>query len=304
MISKEQQKELRRRLAGFLTKEEPLAAKTAFKVGGSAAFYLQPKSLPDLELALRTLAELELKFLVLGAGCNVLVAAEGVLDRVVISLDQGFGGVEIVGSDSWSMMLRAESGVRLSRLIRLSADEGCSGFEKLASIPGTVGGALAMNAGAYGGTIYDSLAALQIMEKGSLSWRSAACLHPTYRDGGLSAEQVVVAAYFLLERKSPSEITTTINEIKELRQQRLPRGDHAGSVFKNPVGDFAGRLLDEAGCKGMRCGGAFVSEKHANVIVADKGTQADDVLTLMGKMRTLVQDRHGINLESEIRIFS
>jgi UDP-N-acetylmuramate dehydrogenase len=304
LISKEQQKELRRRLAGFLTEEEPLAAKTAFKVGGSAVFYLQPKSLPDLELALRTLAELGLKFLVLGAGCNVLVADEGVLDRVVISLSQGFGHFEVVGSDSWSVMLRAESGVRLSRLIRLSADEGYSGFEKLTSIPGTVGGALAMNAGAYGGTIYDSLAALQIMEKGSLSWRSAACLHPTYRDGGLSAEQVVVAAYFLLERKSPSEITTTINEIKELRQQRLPRGDHAGSVFKNPVGDFAGRLLDEAGCKGMRCGGAFVSEKHANVIVADKGTQADDVLTLMGKMRTLVQDRHGINLESEIRIFS
>ncbi len=304
MISKEQQKELRRRLAGFLTEEKPLAAKTAFKVGGCAAFYLQPKSLPDLELVLRTLAELELKFLVLGAGCNILVADEGVLDRVVISLDQGFAEIEIMGSDSWSVMLRAESGVRLSRLIRLSADEGYSGFEKLASIPGTVGGALAMNAGAYGGTIYDSLAALQIMEKGSLSWRSAARLHPAYRDGGLSVEQVVVAAYFLLERKSSSEITATIKEIKELRQQRLPRGDHAGSVFKNPVGDFAGRLLDEAGCKGMRCGGASVSKEHANVIVADKGTQADDVLTLMENMRTLIRDRHGINLESEIRVFS
>ncbi|MEA1921752.1 MAG: UDP-N-acetylmuramate dehydrogenase [Pseudomonadota bacterium] len=304
MISNEQQKELRRRLAGFLLEEEPLASKTAYKVGGSAAFYLQPKSLPDLELALRTLAELELNFLVLGAGCNVLVAAEGVLDRVVISLDQGFGGFEIMGSDSWSVMLRVESGVRLSRLVRLSADEGYSGFEKLASIPGTVGGALAMNAGAYGSTIYDSLAALQIMEKGSLSWWSAARLHPTYRDGGLSAEQVVVAAYFLLERRNSLEITTTINEIKELRQQRLPRGDHAGSVFKNPAGDFAGRLLDEAGCKGMRCGGASVSKEHANVIVADKGTQAGDILTLMENMRTLVRDRHGINLESEIRIFS
>ncbi|MEA3334112.1 MAG: UDP-N-acetylmuramate dehydrogenase [Pseudomonadota bacterium] len=304
MISKEQKKELRRQLAGFLLEEEPLAMKTAFKVGGSAAFYLQPKSLPDLELALRTLVEVELKFLVLGAGCNVLVADEGVQDRVVISLDRGFSEFEIIGSDSWSVMLRAESGVRLSRLVRLNADEGCSGFEKLASIPGTVGGALAMNAGAYGGTIYDSLAALQIMEKGGLSWRSAACLNPTYRDGGLTAEQVVVAAYFLLERKSSIEIATTIKEIKELRQQRLPRGDHAGSVFKNPVGGFAGRLLDEAGCKGMRCGGAYVSKEHANVIVANKGTQAEDILALMKKMRTLVRDRYGINLESEIRIFS
>ena len=304
MISQEQKKELRRRLAEFLLEEEPLATKTAYKVGGDAAFYLQPKSLADLELALTTLAELELKFLILGAGCNVLVAAAGVQDRVVISLEQGFGHFAVMGSDSWSVMLRAESGVRLSRLVRLSADEGYSGFEKLASIPGTVGGALAMNAGAYGGTIYDSLAALQIMEKGNLVWRSAACLNPTYRDGGLSAEQVVVAAYFLLERKSPLEITKTINEIKELRQQRLPRGDHAGSVFKNPAGDFAGRLLDEAGCKGMRCGGAYVSKEHANVIVADKGTQVDDVVALIKKMRTLVRDRHGINLESEIRIFS
>lgn len=304
MISNEQKNELRRRLTGFLLEEEPLASKTAFKVGGSAAYYLQPKSLADLELALKTLAEFELKFLVLGAGCNVLVAAAGVLDRVVISLDQGFAGFEIIGSDSWSVMLRAESGVRLSRLVQWSAEEGYSGFEKLASIPGTVGGALAMNAGAYGGTIYDSLAALQIMEKGSLGWWSATRMNPTCRDGGLSVDQVVVAAYFLLERKSSLEITTEINEIKALRQQRLPLGDHAGSVFKNPVGDFAGRLLDDVGCKGMRCGGAYVSKEHANVIVADKGTQSEDILQLMENMRTLVRDRHGVNLEAEIRIFS
>jgi len=304
VISNEQKNELRRRLAGFLLEEEPLAAKTAYKVGGNAAFYLQPKSLPDLELALRTLAELELEFLVLGAGCNVFVAAAGVLDRVVISLDRGFAGFEIIGSDSWSVMLRAESRVRLSRLVQLSADEGYSGFEKLASIPGTVGGALAMNAGAYGGTIYDSLAAIQIMEKGGLAWWSAIRMNPTYRDGGLTAEQVVVAAYFLLERKSSLEITTEINEIKALRQQRLPQGYHAGSVFKNPAGDFAGRLLDDVGCKGMRCGGVYVSKEHANVIVADKGAEADDILALMENMRTLVRDRHGVNLESEIRIFS
>ena len=134
MITKEQKNELRQRLAEFLLEEEPLAMKTAFKVGGSAAFYLQPESLAELGLALKTLAELELKFLLLGAGCNILVAAKGVRDRVVISLGQGFGHFEIMGSDSWSVMLRAESGVRLSRLIRLSAVEGYSGLEKLAAI--------------------------------------------------------------------------------------------------------------------------------------------------------------------------
>ena len=304
MITEEQKKELRRHLAGFLTEEVPLSLKTAFKVGGAAAFYLQPESLEELELALRVLAELELEFLILGAGCNVLVVDEGVRNRVVISLDKGFGRLEIVGTDSWSVMLRAESGVRISELVRLSADNGCSGFERLAGIPGTVGGALAMNAGAYGGTIYDSLAALQIMEKGDLEWWRATALKPVYRDGGLRSEQVVVAAYFLLERRSPSEIMSAIAEIKSLRQRRLPSGAHAGSVFKNPDGAFAGRLLDEAGCKGMRCGGASVSKEHANVIVADKGSRAEEILALMESMQTRVRDRDGINLESEIRIFS
>ncbi len=304
MITEEQKKGLRRRLAGFLTEEEPLASKTAFKVGGAAALYLQPKSLVELELALTTLVKLKLKFFILGAGSNVLIADEGVRDQVVISLGKGFGNFEIVGADSWSVMLRAESGVRLSHLIKQSAVEGYGGLENLVGIPGTIGGALAMNAGAYGGTIYDCLAALQVMEKGRLCWRSAARLKPVYRNGGFSAEQIVVAAYFLLELRDPSEISTAIAKIIDLRQQRLPGGAHSGSVFKNPVGDFAGRLLDEAGCKGMRCGGAYVSGEHANVIVADKGSRAEDILTLMENMRTLVRDRHGVRLESEIRIFS
>ena len=304
LISEEQKKELRRSLAGFLVEEEPLSLKTAFKVGGAAAFYLQPESLEDLELALRTLAKMELAFLILGGGCNVLVADEGVRDQVVIGFGKGFEHLEIVDVDSWSVMLRAECGVRLSHLTRLSAVEGYGGLENLAGIPGTVGGALAMNAGANGSTIYDCLAALQIMEKGGLGWRGAARLKPTYRDGGLAAEQVVVGAYFLLERKKPREIAMAVDEVKRLRQQRLPRGAHAGSVFKNPDQDFAGRLLDEAGCKGLRCGGAYVSREHANVIVADKGSRSDEVLALMEIMQARVRDRHGIELEPEIRIFS
>ncbi len=304
LITEEQKKELRRRLAGFLTEEEPLALKTAFKVGGSAAFYLQPESLAELELASRILAELEVDFLILGAGCNVLVADAGVQGRAMISLNKGFGRLEVVGSDTWSVMLRAESGVRLSHLIKRSEVGGYGGLENLAGIPGTVGGALAMNAGAHGGTIYDCLAALQIMEKGKLCWRGVSRLKPVYRDGGFSAEQIVVAAYFLLELRDPSEISAAIAKINDLRRQRLPSGAHAGSVFKNPAGDFAGRLLEESGCKGMRYGGAYVSEEHANVIVADKGSRADEVLALMESMQARVRDCHGISLKPEIKIFS
>ena len=304
MISAEQKKELRRRLAGFLTEEVPLGAKTAFKVGGAAAIYLEPESLAELELALHTLAELELKFLVIGGGWNILIVDAGVQHQVVISLGKGFGGLEIVGTDTWSVMLRVECGVRLSQLIKLSAAEGYRGLEKMAGIPGTVGGALAMNAGAYGATVHDCLAAMQIMEKGSLAWRSASQLKPTYRDGGLSPEQVVVAAYFLLEKKMDDAIKKSIAEIIGLREKRLPHGAHAGSVFKNPNGDYAGRLLEASGCKGLRSGGAYVSEKHANVIVTDQGSRASDVITLMDDMRHRVRDRYGINLEAEIKIFS
>ncbi len=304
MISEEQKDELRRHLAGFLIEEEPLALKTAFKIGGAAAFYLQPETLEDLELTLRTLAELELQFVILGGGCNILVADAGIRDQVVIDLGKGFRHLEVVGSDFWSAMLRVECGVHISQLIKLSEVEGYGGLEKLAGIPGTVGGALAMNAGAYDATIYDCLGALQIMEKDGLVWRSASHFKPSYRDGGLAPGQVLIAAYFLLERRAHVEITTEIARIKDLRRQRLPRGAHAGSVFKNPAGDFAGRLLEESGCKGMRCGGAYVSEEHANVIVADKGSRADEVMALMESMQARVCDRHGVNLEPEIKIYS
>ncbi len=304
MISQEQKKELRRRVPGFLTEEEPLALKTAYKIGGAAALYLQPESVEDLKLALQTLAELELSFMVLGGGRNILITDVGVQSQVVISLEKGFGNLEIIGADSWSVMLRVESGVRFSQLIKLSSSEGYGGFEKLAGIPGTVGGALVMNAGAYGSTIYDCLAALQIMEKGRLIWRQGSQIKPEYRDGGLLSGQVVVAAYFLLEKKDPGEIKGLIAEIKGLREKRLPGGAHAGSVFKNPAGDYAGRLLEESGCKGLRSGGAYVSEEHANVIVAENDAQAADIIALMDKMRLRVRDRYAIELESEIKIFS
>ncbi len=304
MISQEQEKELRGRLFGFLTEEEPLAPKTAYKVGGAAAFYLQPESVEDLKLALQTLMELELPFVILGGGWNVLIGDAGIRSQVVITLGKGFGNLELVGADTWSVMLRVESGVRLSKLIKLSAAEGYAGLEKLVGIPGTVGGALAMNAGAYGSTIYDCLAALQIMEKGDLSWLKASQIKTAYRDGGLLPEQVVVAAYFLLEKKEPGLIAKMLTKVKGLREKRLPSGAHAGSVFKNPQGDYAGRLLEEAGCKGMRSGGAYVSGEHANVIVAESGSRAVDIITLMENMRLRVRDRYALELEAEIKIFS
>ncbi len=299
----EQKSELKHALAGFLVENEPLAPKTAFKTGGSAAIYLQPKNLSELVLAVKTLTWLELKFLVMGGGSNLLVADAGINDKAVISLAWGFKGYEIVGSDSDSVMIRAGSGVRLAALIQLSLVGGYRGWENLAGIPGTLGEALAMNAGAHGATIYDYVSAVRVLRGTELIWLTRAELKPVYRNGGLAGQDIVVAAYFHLPRTTSCEVAVRVTEIKQQRRQRLPPGRHAGSVFKNPAGDFAARLLDKAGCKGLRSGGAQVSEQHANVIVVEKDATTRDITDLMAEMRDRVEQSFGIVLEPEIRMF-
>ncbi len=303
LINAEIKSELKHYLSGFIVEDEPLAPKTAFKTGGSAAIYLQPGNMAELVLAIKTLNQFELKFLVLGGGSNLLVADSGISDRVVICLGRGFKGCEIVGSDSDSVMVLAGGGVRLAALIQLGSIGGYSGWENLVGIPGTLGGALAMNAGAYGATIYDYLSALRVLRGTELIWLTRAELKPVYRNGDLAGQDIVVAAYFHLPRTTSSEVVARVSEIKQQRRRRLPPGRHAGSVFKNPADDFAARLLDKAGCKGLRSGGAQVSEQHANVIVAEKDATTRDITDLMAIMRDQVEQHFGTVLEPEIRMF-
>ena len=285
-----------------MVENEPLAPKTAFKTGGAAAIFLQPGNLPELELALKTLARLELEFMVLGGGSNLLIADSGIQDRAVISLDRGFQDYKIVGSDNDSVMIQAGSAVRLATLIRLSMIGGYCGLESLAGIPGTLGGALAMNAGAYGATIYDFVSAVSVWCGTELVWLPRSELNPAYRNGGLADKDIVVTVWFHLPRIDSGKVAEKVFDIKRKRRQRLPPGRHAGSVFKNPDGDYAARLLDKAGCKGLSCGGAQVSAQHANVIVAGKDTNSKDIKDLIVKMRNRVKQHFGVVLELEVRI--
>ena len=303
MLDQEKIATLRRCLGEMVREEEPLAPYTAYRTGGPAACFLEPRDLEELKRGLLLLERLELDYVVMGGGSNLLVAEEGVRERVVVSLKKGFTGLMLVARDAWSATVRVESGVKLARLVSFCAEQGFAGCERLAGIPGTVGGALAMNAGAYGQTISDCLAALQVMVAGHLVWRPRGRLQPAYRDGGLGAREVVVAAYLLFERRSPLELQETVAEITTLRR-RLPSGRHAGSVFKNPPGDHAGRLLEAAGCKEMRQGKAYVSRAHANVIVAEPGARSAEVMTLIERMRRRVKEQSGVLLETEVRIFS
>lgn len=304
MISCEQKRELRRNLAEFLYEDEPLAAKTTLKTGGPAEIFIQPVNLTELQQVLKVLADIELGFLLLGGGSNMLVADQGVRGKAVISLGRGFKEFTISGADKYSVMVRAGAGMPLTGLIRTAVIGGYSGLEKLTGIPGTLGGALAMNAGAYGSTIYDKLTALVLIKNGVMSWVAATDLNPVYRDGGLSDNDIVVAAYFHLQRKLAAEIAVSAAEIRQLRRQYMPKGASAGSVFKNPSGDFAGRLLEEAGCKGLTCGGARVASEHANVIVAEKYAKSQDIIDLMGKMHALVRKKFNVDLEPEIKVVS
>lgn len=304
MISVAQKRELKRCLNRFFLEDEPLAPRTTFKTGGRASVFLEPETLTDLRMAVKILMEMKLGFLLLGGGSNLLVADAGIRDRAVISLTRSFRDYTIVGSDKNVVMVRVEGGVQLAEFVRLSVISGYSGLENLAGIPGTLGGALAMNAGAFGSTIYDRLAAISLIHNSLLEWRSATELNPGYRDGGLEGQDIVVAAYFLLPRQTPSIIAGKVAEIRNLRRQHLPSGAHAGSVFKNPAGDFAGRLLEEAGCKGMVFGGARVAVEHANVITAGSGSTTQDVVNLMEKMQDRVKVHCGVTLEPEIRVVS
>ncbi len=303
MIKPEQKSALKNELGGFMFENEALAPKTALKTGGPAAVFLQPRTLTELELALKNLTRLGLEFMILGGGSNLLIADGGIQDRVVISLDQGFQDYKIIGSDNDSVMIQAGSAVRLAALVQLSLTGGYSGWENLAGIPGTLGGALAMNAGAYGVTIYDYLSRVSLWRGTELLCLARAELNPVYRNGGLKDNDIVIKAWFHLPRTDAGKVAEKIAEINHKRRQRLPAGRNAGSVFKNPAGDYAARLLDKAGCKGLTCGGAQVAAQHANVIVAEKGAHSQDIKELMVKMQERVRQRFGVVLEPEIRIY-
>jgi UDP-N-acetylmuramate dehydrogenase len=304
LISAACRQELRRRFGAFLKENEPLAPRTAWRTGGSAAILLEPPESAALAEVQKSLGELGLDYVVIGGGRNLLVVDEGVRERVIISLLPGFQEMALLGGNQEAGLVRAESGVSLPRLIRFCVEQGLSGYERLVGIPGSVGGAVAMNAGAYGQSFSEHLVALEVMRDGEREWRPASLLRAGYRDGGLAPQEVVVAAWMLCPRREPTELAEEAARVREKRAAKMPLGNHAGSVFKNPPGDFAGRLLEAAGCKEMVCGRARVAREHANVIVVGPGVRAAEVMGLIQEMRKRVEERFGVCLETEIRVVS
>lgn len=285
--------------AGRLRREAPLAPLTTYRFGGPARYLVEAQTEGDLSAAAALAADERLPIFVLGRGSNVVVASRG-FDGVVIRLGAGFGRRDF-GSDG---VVTAGGAVPLPVLARECARAGAGGLEFFVGIPGSVGGAVRMNAGCHGSDTAGVLITARVLSlhSGSAGERSPADLAMSYRHSNLAADDVVVAARFHTTAIAPAAAEDRIREITRWRKETQPGGTlNAGSVFKNPPGDAAGRIIDALGLKGFSVGGVEVSPRHANFFVARAGATPEDVRALVDAVREKVRAATGIDLEPELR---
>lgn len=288
------------RVLGKIIRNEPLARYTSFRIGGPASFLLRAESLRELEEGVRLAEEREIPWVILGGGTNVLVADEGFPGLVIINACDGFE-LEEVGEKA---VLKAEGGAPLARLARLTARKGWGGLEWAEGIPGTIGGAIAGNAGAFGGCIAGVLKEVTVLLKGG----EKALFQPeeldfSYRHSAFKGPlkgSVILEAQLSLSRAEASDLAKKILQYHRERKAKQPSEPSAGSVFKNPPGHYAAKLIEEVGLKGFRIGGACFSPVHANFIVNLGRARACDVLCLMELAVERVYKEAGIKLEPEL----
>jgi UDP-N-acetylmuramate dehydrogenase len=283
---------------GEVRPNEPLRRHTTLRIGGPAETFVVAKTPAGLAAALRAAREEKKTLRILGKGSNVLVADAGVPGFVVV-LEGEFLDVAIEGE-----RVVAGAGASLGGVCARAAREGLSGLEPISGIPSSIGGAVRINAGAYGAEIFDVLEGVTLVSpEGALEERPAAAIAHGYRWTSLVGTEEIVCRASLRLRAAPREaIEARTREVTDKRRGALPAQPNAGSIFKNPPGRFAGKLLEDCGLKGVERGDAEISERHANVIVNRGAARAADVLELMRLMRRSVLERFGIELEPEVEL--
>ena len=301
MISSRWLEKLGARFADRLQFNQPLAKYTSARIGGSADVLVMAQSAADLEEIVSSLWQLEIPFLILGGGSNMLISDAGVREVVVLNKARK------IRFDMETPSVWAESGSNFGALARQAGRKGLSGLEWAAGIPGTVGGAVVGNAGAHGGDTAGNLMLAEVLHhtEGRLQW-SPDDLELTYRSSKLKqqpGEAVVLAASFKLSFGQETLIKEKMEEFLTFRKQTQPPGASMGSMFKNPPGDHAGRLIDAAGLKGTRIGNAQISDLHANFFINHGDASATDVYSLIRKAQQVVMEKFGIQLELEIGLF-
>ncbi|MGD0082294.1 MAG: UDP-N-acetylmuramate dehydrogenase [Acidimicrobiales bacterium] len=287
-------------LGDLAQRNVPIGPLTTYRVGGPASVFCDVASEADLRRVADVLsgAGSDVPLLVIGKGSNLLVA-DGGWEGVCVHLGEGFSAIDIDGVD-----VVAGGAVAYPVLARRTAAAGLTGMEWAVGVPGSVGGAVRMNAGGHGAATRDRLVRAHLIDlvTGADRWHSVAELDLSYRHSAVGPGQVVAAAQFRLEAGDARVAAERIAEIVRWRRENQPGGQNAGSVFTNPPGDSAGRLVDEAGLKGFRIGSAAVSDKHANFIQADPAGSADDVRRLVVAVRRAVAERLGVELEVEVQM--
>ena len=286
-------------IQGLLMLHEPMSLHTSFRIGGPADIFAVPSNVYDVQVLRRWASGNSVPFFVLGAGTNLLVADSGIRG-LVVQLGSGFDNVRIKGCE-----FRAGGAAKLSRAVRKSLGSGLCGLEGLVGVPGTVGGAICMNAGTPAGCIKDTLASITAMDAdGELRDLSASDLGLRYRGSMVPGSGLIILeAIFNLRRENAADIDGIVGALRSNRRRNQPvRVGTAGSVFKNPPDGYAGQLLEAVGAKGMRVGGARVSGKHANFIENTGLATAEDVHDLMMNLQRLVMDKFGVLLEPEIQL--
>ena len=280
--------------------EEPMSRHTSFQIGGPAELFVSPSDREQTAAVLAACREQEIPFFLMGNGSNLLVADEGVRGAVI-----AFGAPmsRIVRQGD---ALLAQAGATLSQLCRFARQEGLSGLEFAWGIPGSVGGAVRMNAGAYGGEICQICESVEVMDlDGNLSRLSNAEMAFSYRHSALENRPgIVVSAVFALKKGNSEEIWTKMKDLIARRTASQPLDvPSAGSAFKRPTGGYAAALIEEAGLKGYQVGGAAISAKHAGFAVNLGGATAADVKALLSQVSEQVYQKSGIRLEPEVRIW-
>ena len=281
--------------------DEPMSRHTSFRIGGPVAVMAFPKSGEELAEILKVSALMDIKPAILGAGTNVLAPDEGI-DGLVVCLKDCMGGMEQLDETT----IRVAAGVTMTRAAMFAANLGLGGMEFAHGIPGTIGGGVYMNAGAYGGEIKDICVSVDVMDKaGNITRRSAEEMKFSYRHSVLEDEGgIVLSAEFKLVPTSAEDVKAKMKELQAKRSASQPLDlPSAGSAFKRPVGGFAAALIDQAGLKGYTVGGAGISTKHAGFAVNVGGATAADVRNLLSQVSDIVFEKSGIRLEPEVRIW-
>ncbi|MGD9568847.1 MAG: UDP-N-acetylmuramate dehydrogenase [Sedimentibacter sp.] len=284
---------------GVVLKEEPLKNHTYFKIGGPASIFAEPEDTEDLKTVLKLIKKHSVKYFIIGNGTNLLVSDDG-FDGIIVKIGDKFNKVERLENK-----VVAGAGVLLSTLAKFIAREGLAGFEFASGIPGYLGGAVYMNAGAYGGEMKQVVTKVKCMDyEGRQHEFTNEEMEFTYRHTKISdSEFIVIEAELEFKPGNVDEIMAVIRDLNERRTSKQPLNlPSAGSTFKRPENGYASKLIEDAGLKGLRYKGAMVSDKHSGFIVNVDNACCEDVLELMRIVISTVYDKYGIKLEPEVKI--